>query len=240
MQTQIKNFSVTYKQETEFNDLKREIFERQIYYFETNAEQPVIVDAGAHIGLATLYFKWLYPSAKIMAVEPNPDLVRLLEQNVQDNRLENVEIVMAAIGKNEGKGKFFIDETDWRWWSTGSLYAGAWNGEQKNQLEITVTVVKLRNLVQKLPRVDLLKLDIEGAEMGALLGLKDQWQKIAQLIIEWHPRRGQDLGELLQFLRKKGYEVKLKDRKNKIMRSWGDKELLFIEAFNPKFVPPPT
>ncbi|HEX4602645.1 MAG TPA: hypothetical protein VH724_01505, partial [Candidatus Angelobacter sp.] len=52
--------------------LYSEIFARESYWFTSNKPNPVILDCGANIGMATLYFKWLYPLAQITAFEPDP------------------------------------------------------------------------------------------------------------------------------------------------------------------------
>lgn len=127
-----KNLVINFEQAEEFRDLKREVLDGGIYWFDTDQEEPVIIDVGAHIGLATLYFKWLYPGAEIWALEPNPQLFALLEQNVSENHLEKVHPLNVAVGRERGMVKFYRDGTDWQWWSVGSLLPGAWNGEQKN------------------------------------------------------------------------------------------------------------
>ncbi|MBQ6436582.1 FkbM family methyltransferase [bacterium] len=225
-----KNLVINFEQAEEFRDLKREVLDEGIYWFDTDQEEPVIIDVGAHIGLATLYFKWLYPGAEIWALEPNPQLFALLEQNVSENHLEKVHPLNVAVGRERGMVKFYRDGTDWQWWSVGSLLPGAWNGEQKVQEEIAVESIKLSDIVQNLSRVDLLKMDIEGVEQRVLLSLKEQLQKIQQIIFEFHPVRGQNLQELLAFLQKNGYQVRLKDRKNKTIKSWHEGELVLVEA----------
>ncbi len=229
MEVRLQNYLVEIKQSEEFNDLKREIFNHQIYYFETDEPKPIIIDGGAHVGLATLYFKWLYPQSQIIAFEPNPQLFQLLEKNVGQNDLQDVTLVNKALGKHEDQAKFYIDETNWQWYSTGSMYKGAWTGEQKTK-EITVLTTRLDSYLKDLPRVDLLKLDIEGKEMQVILSLKDQLSKVRNLIFEFHPTRDQRLSELLSFLQKRGYQTRLKDRKNQTLKVYHERELVIVEC----------
>ena len=225
-----KNLQLEYDQTAEFHDLKREILDYQIYGVELESQQPVIIDGGAHLGLATAYFKWLYPEAHLWAFEPNPDLYRLLQKNIQANDFEDVTVINAALSSQTGKRPFFVDDTDWRWYSVGSFRRGAWSGEQKRQREIIVKTVKLSDFVQKMSTVDLLKLDIEGAEMSVLLSLKNQLQRVKNLVFEFHPTPEQNFTQLCQLLRGQGYELTLKDRKNKPKRSWRPGELILVEA----------
>ena len=225
-----KNLKISYLQEEEFRDLKREILDGGIYYFETDQEQPIIIDAGAHIGLSSLYFKWLYPHCRIIAFEPNPRLFATLSENISQNALTDVTLVPAALGKHSGETHFWLDATPWQWWSVGSFIPGAWNGEQKTQEEIIVQTVKLIDYVEKLPRVDLLKMDIEGAEWTVIRGLRGQIDKIKQLIFEFHPTKNQNLSEIMAYLQKRGFTVSLADRKGRRVTSWHEGELILVTA----------
>lgn len=230
MQLTIGNLIVNYRQKTETFDLKREIFTRHLYYFETEEENPIIIDAGAHLGLATLYFKNLYPTAKILAFEPNPGLFKLLEENIAANQLKNVTAYPIALDKHVGQKDFFVDATDWQWHSSGSFQPGAWDNSQKNQTSFKVATDRLGNYLNNLPRVDLLKLDIEGSEMAVLLSIRDQLDKVREIILEFHPTGNQNLEQLVNFLEKRGFAVTLHDRDGHRKKSWHPKELLIVKA----------
>src|SRR5579862_10008371 len=57
--------------------LYSEIFARQNYEFTSTRENPVILDCGANIGMATFYFKWRFPEAQITSFEPDPSTFQL-------------------------------------------------------------------------------------------------------------------------------------------------------------------
>jgi FkbM family methyltransferase len=230
VQARVKNYTITHEQGQEFSDLKREIFGLGIYYFLSARPAPLIIDAGAHLGLATLYWKWLYPQAQILAFEPNPELAELFTQNMLQNNITNVQLETKALAKNSGKLSFYFDKTPWKWYSTGSLFPGAWNGQQRLQRTIKVEAVPLSHYLQALPVIDLLKLDIEGAEAELIYSLKPQLSKVQQLIFEWHPRQGNNCGQLLQFLRKKGFTLTLTNRRNQPVRRYNDRDLILIHA----------
>lgn len=65
-------FLVSYLGEKQFRYLLWEIFIRGEYFFETEKTAPVILDCGANIGLATLFFKRIYPKARITCGEADP------------------------------------------------------------------------------------------------------------------------------------------------------------------------
>ena len=57
-------FEISYFDRSNLTFLYSEIFARQNYHFRAISESPVIFDCGANLGMATLYFKWLYPKAR--------------------------------------------------------------------------------------------------------------------------------------------------------------------------------
>jgi FkbM family methyltransferase len=191
----------------EFFELKREIFGRHVYYVELEPTTPVIVDLGAHIGVSVGYFKQLYPKSTILAVEPNPVSVALLRQNVALNGWEDVEVWEAAVvGTAEKRARLFIDDSEDHWFMSGSLKAGAWNGRQQTS-GILVKTVTLLDIMP--PEVDLLKMDIEGAEEEVLVSLGARVRQIHHLLIEYHPRSENDLVKMLSFLAAHRFETTL-------------------------------
>ena len=57
---------------------------------------PRILDCGANVGLASLYFKRLYPQARITAYEADPDIYQCLRNNLRRNGASDVETIQAA------------------------------------------------------------------------------------------------------------------------------------------------
>ena len=74
-------------------------------------ETPIIVDAGANIGAATLWFSSLYPDAKLVAVEPHAGNAALLWRNVADR--PNVTVMEAAIGSEAGHVQLVDEGLGW-------------------------------------------------------------------------------------------------------------------------------
>lgn len=202
--TQLAPFTISFAQSEEFHQLKREIFSQHVYYFETNAPRPRIIDAGAHIGLSTLYFKKLFPTSMITAVEPLPQNVALLEQNTWQNRLSDVKIVPAALWPVRGEVELHFDQTSYHWLSTASTLPKAWNGQQ-DTTSVKVPTVPLSSLLTQ--PTDFLKLDIEGAEQAVLEEARQQLNLVKEMIIEFHPVSHQSLAKLVQLLKDKNFEV---------------------------------
>ena len=77
----------------QWNDL----FVREAYRFDSGNETPRILDLGANIGLASLYFKWRYPGSRITAYEADPDICEVLKRNLRANGADDVDVVNAAV-----------------------------------------------------------------------------------------------------------------------------------------------
>ncbi len=78
----------------------REIFIKQHYEFLVKKSPEVIIDAGANIGLASIYFANKYPKAKIIAIEPEKGNFAILKKNVSP--YSNIFLIQAVLwNKNE-------------------------------------------------------------------------------------------------------------------------------------------
>jgi len=212
--TKLNQFTVHYSTIQEYHVIKREIFNQQIYWFETDNQIPIIIDGGAHIGLATLYFKSLYPQAKIIAIEPVTSSFQLLKQNIFSNQLENIQLIQAALwSKKLDKLKLNVDQSVNRWHSTSGIMPGSWTGQQRTQPFYTPTTT-LSQLINNLGIIDLIKLDIEGAEGRVLKEALAKLKQVKQIICEYHPTTHQmdktlnlPLMKLVEMLKKAGFEV---------------------------------
>jgi FkbM family methyltransferase len=109
----------------------------------------VIVDAGANIGATTLLFSSQFPDATVVAIEPDPENFRLLEENTRS--LAGVVRLRAALWPHEALLSLRQ--------SAGQSWACC--AEESNAG--TCSSVTLRQLFERHGEIDLLKLDIEGA-----------------------------------------------------------------------------
>lgn len=151
----------------------REIFQDQIYRFQTRNSAPRIIDCGAHCGLSVVYFKQLYPSARITAIEADPQIFELLQLNVRQLQLADVMLVNKAIAAHRGEVAFHREGAN-----AGRIHALA---DAKEIL--TVPTLPLDDLLAE--PVDLLKVDIEGVETEVLCASR-RLHNVAQLIVEYH------------------------------------------------------
>lgn len=126
-----------------------EVFVGDEYAAASEGPPRAILDLGANIGASCLFFRLRYPSARIVAVEPNPELVPMLRHNVRDL---GVEVVAAAVAPAAGTVDFYPHEQSWHG-STALAHGPA----------VRVPAVAMDDLIAD--DVDLVKIDVEGAEL---------------------------------------------------------------------------
>jgi FkbM family methyltransferase len=171
-----------------------EIFENEIYRFESRNPDPYIIDGGANIGLSVIYFKMLYPSSSVLAFEPAPTAFKALERNIHLFELKDVTLCNKALWDSDAVLRFWDEGAD------GNRIESACNAEN-------IVEVQSQRLSKFLDRaVDFLKIDIEGSEWPVLNECKDKLTKVANMFVEYHSfvDRPQELDLILATIRGAG------------------------------------
>ncbi|MCB8883168.1 FkbM family methyltransferase [Acidisoma cellulosilytica] len=146
--------------------VREDNYEREVaHVFQSVLKEGMsVLDIGANIGYFTMLSAALVgPTGRVLAIEPNPRNVRLIEASRRANGFENVRIVQTAAGRETG---LLILNTSHSNGTTSGLPADV---RQLLDAE-TVACVRLDALLGEQDRVDFIKVDVEGAEYNALLG----------------------------------------------------------------------
>ena len=190
----------------EFERICHDVFEGHEYAFDTRRRAPLIIDAGAHVGVATHYFKNRYPRARVLALEANPVTFALLRKNISHNGLDDVRAVHAALAPEAGTIPFFTSESDEEPGAWGdSVVQQPWH-EGEATAVVQVPSVTLSSLLTE--PVDLLKLDIEGLETVVLEEAAPRLSAVRGVILEFHGTRrnpGNSISRLTEILRAAGF-----------------------------------
>ena len=175
------------------------IFVQNIYRFRARVERPVILDCGAHIGLGTLYFKSMFPQARVIAFEADPGVCQALESNLVRNGLHDVDVINKALWDRSGVVTFVSEGGD-----SGRVAVGQ---DVRSDRLIEVPTVRLWDHLAR--HVDLLKMDIEGAETRVISDSRDRLRNVDRLFVEYHSRQNeiQTLDELIGVLIGEGFRL---------------------------------
>ncbi len=213
----IGGIKFSFNNQREFDLIYRDIFIKKANEFKADNASPFILDCGAHIGISILYFKKLYPKAKIIAFEPNPDTFKLLDLNVKQNNLKNVKIINVALSNKKRRIKFYIARRDKAVWNWGdSAVKNKWYNAKKFKT-IKVSAVRLSSYINK--RVDLIKIDIEGTEERVLKEIEGKLCMVREIIIEFHgssTNKSNNIENILSILDKNFFKYTLKQDYKKI------------------------
>lgn len=153
-----------------------------------------IVDIGAHVGSFTVLCHQYWPAAKVVAVEPHPESFALLEKNTTHIAPDRLQLINAAVAKQPGKTLLSSEVSHSR---VGEYVVDLWTEfePRPGDFGVEVPAITTEQLWQKLAdfgvnKVDLLKLDCEGAEYVILpeLARQGKLKTIGWIRGEWHCR----------------------------------------------------
>ena len=183
-----------------------EIFIKKDYYFNAEKTSPRIIDCGANIGLATIFFKKLYPKSRIISFEPDKRVFEMLKKNTEINKLESVELHNKAVSGSKGKIMFYFDQKN-----PASL-AMSTNKKRMPKSSTKVNAAMLSKHIKE--EVDFLKMDIEGAEGIVIeeMSSKNKLRLIKEMVIEYHhhiDKKKDNLSKILGILEKSGFGYQL-------------------------------
>ena len=169
-------------------------------------EGMTVLDLGANIGLYTLKLARLVgPTGKVWAFEPDRNNFSLLTKNVNINKYNNVTLVNKAVTDETGTGQLFISEEnkgDHRIFS-----------EKEKRISVPIETVALDSLFPN-EKIDFVKMDIQGAEYLALIGMNEIIRKNKDLVIlsEFAPNLLKNSGfsgqQLLNKITDLGFQLK--------------------------------
>jgi len=160
--------------------------------FRKLPESSIVFDVGAHIGKYTLMAS---PKANlVIAVEAEPSNFKILEKNIKTNNLENINAFNVAASRTNGVANLYLGEDS----STHSLSI-----DLRKKESIIVESRTLDSLIElNKSKIDLIKIDVEGAELAVLAGAQKCLNNIRIIAIEIH--REENKQKIVNLLEKNG------------------------------------
>lgn len=185
-------------------------------------EGDVVVDVGAHIGYYTLIFaKCVGNGGIVFAFEPEPNNFSLLSKNIEINGYKNVNLEQLAISDFDGTCVLYTFNTS----SGANRIYKPLEKNYKNSKPIQIKAISLDDYFTNRPenKIDLIKIDVEGAEFNVLKGMQNIMKKNINLkiLLEFNPyfleNAGANPKHLIDFLQDRSFKINYLDEENNRM-----------------------
>jgi FkbM family methyltransferase len=176
----------------------REIFGEACYGEITLPPGALVIDVGANIGLFILFLKRGHPDAAVLAFEPVPESVQALRKNIELHHLSDVSVHTVALGSRRetdapfthypalpGNSTRHPHDKQLQQTVLARTHPARWVARLHQDRAITVAVERLSTYLDDDRAVDLLKVDVEGAELDVLQGIDARhWPLIREVVME--------------------------------------------------------
>jgi len=190
------------------------LHERQYELSKPLPNSPVIIDAGANVGVSAVWFHARFPGATVHAFEPEPQNFSFLASNVEG--LEGVTANQLALGGAEGTIALHLADH-------GAVHSMVDTSVGTETVDVAMAPLADYLDDHGIERIDLLKLDVEGAEDAVLDGLGDRLADVSVVVGELHE----------QFVHEGDFYRRLEDHGIEPVRKtyYGDGEAEGVHAF---------
>jgi FkbM family methyltransferase len=196
---QIDDHPLAYADLHSFFHQAHQIYVQKLYDLEPTRPIRSILDCGAHIGLASIYYASRFPEAVIHGFEADPDLCRLAESNVRNLNLSHrITMHPKAIWTHDR--------------GIGFNRTGDDSGNVSAMGSTQIPSVSLKEWILN-HQVDLIKMDIEGSEYEVLRDCREALKEVPYVLLEAHAfgRHEGKLQEALSYLEASGFQTGLGD-----------------------------
>lgn len=170
-------------------------------FFSSLGPGQTVLDVGAHVGWYALHAAGLYPNSRVHAFEPVPSSFAQLERHIGLNDLDNVAAQPFALGEREGPATFFVDPTYPTAASAVNILGSA------GAVPIEVAVRRLDDLGLQ---PDVIKIDVEGGELGVLRGGRETLSRcrpavFCEMLRKWSAKFGHHPDDMIRFMTELDY-----------------------------------
>ena len=137
-------------------------------------------DVGANVGFVTLIAASIVgPSGRVVAFEPVPENVAAIRENLALNAIEWVELHQTAIARSSGSASLIISEVS----AFSRLAHISVPSEDRERIEVAVTSIDELLASGSVPKPDVIKIDVEGAELEAIEGMRDTLAELKPVLL---------------------------------------------------------
>lgn len=155
------------------------LYEKPLAQFFIRSLRPdaVVLDIGAYIGQYTLLAAKYAPRGQVVAFEPHPETFARLQAHITRNSMDNVQVFQKALGQHQGVLPLVLSKQA----SDSYLCQSASCTETIVEVEVTTLDAAVRDM--GLQKVNLVKIDVEGAEGEVLRGAQETLRRFRPLLV---------------------------------------------------------
>ncbi len=185
------SFSVTVPRQV-IPEFKENVFE-EIYYKHLpqqiyDLSQPTVIDIGANVGFFTIFSLFKLKNPKIISFEPMKRNFKGLQTNLEAIKKENAMAVNKAVNGTKGELILKFNQTQ-EFTTSASLFDNPYGSDEETVIATTLADLFLEH---KLAKIDLLKMDCEGAEYNIFYNTPTSlFEKINCIALETHQGKGE-------------------------------------------------
>lgn len=199
---------IVFRKNTSDTDVFRQVFVENEYILPIKINPKFIIDGGANVGYASLWFAENFPKAKIIAIEPEKSNYNILKQNIK--LYKNIESIQAGLWHKSTYLR--IVNTELGKWGSKTVEVDSFN---KHDIQ-AITINNILNN-SNFNKIDILKLDIEGSEKEVFSKNLEWLDKTNMIIIELHDKLTRGCSESLYSNINKGIWNKFNRGENVIL-----------------------
>lgn len=172
---------------------------------------PVVFDIGANIGTFTSWMAKAFPRGKVYSFEPQRAVFQMLSGNVAINNLYNVYTYNMGLGRENTKVEFeepnYFQENDF---GTFSLVGDIITDKTTDKIVVQINTLDWFMEYYNIPKVHLLKIDVEGMDLDVLVGATKTLKKhFPTIFIEHFDNRKSIIEDIKEFLDEFNYAYEL-------------------------------
>ncbi|HTI07079.1 MAG TPA: FkbM family methyltransferase [Puia sp.] len=187
------------------------VYETELTKYLLNAIRPdsVFVDVGANIGYYTCMASKKISAGQVFAFEPNEKAFRLLQRNIMLN-WPDCPVKAEQVAISDKKDEVAFKNYKYKF-VTSQFFTSEEEGEMNSYEVVKVPTISLDEYFPQGQKIDFLKIDVEGAELGVLKGAKRviETNPGMQILMEWSvpqlKTQGTDPHDIIDFFMERGY-----------------------------------
>lgn len=172
----------------------------------------VAIDVGANVGIHTLIMSKNVGTGRVLAFEPQLDILKRLKSNIDLNDIKNIEVSSLALSNKEKEKVLYTHNNSFYNKGESSFYKEHANGKFSNKINVKVSTIDQVIKSKNIKSISLIKIDTEGEDLNIIRGAKETLNNFNPCIIFEYEKSSWSLAnntlkDAYKFFKKLGYNL---------------------------------